>query len=71
MKLDSISGFVHLTTLFLVIAKVFKLIEISWLEVFYPILIFYIVGLIAIVVIMIIAGILAVKQMKKNDGEDN
>ena len=71
MKLDSISGFVHITTLFLVVAKVFKLIEISWLEVFYPILIFYIVGLIAIVVIMIIAGILAVKQMKKNDGEDN
>ena len=71
MKLDSISGFVHSTTLFLIVAKVFKLIEISWLEVFYPILIFYIVGLIAIVVIMIIAGILAVKQMKKNDGEDN
>ena len=71
MKLDSISGFIHITTLFLVVAKAFKLIEISWLEVFYPILIFYIVGLIAIVVIMIIAGILAVKQMKKNDGEDN
>ena len=71
MKLDSISGFIHITTLFLVVAKAFKLIEISWLEVFYPILIFYIVGLIAIVVIMIIAGILAVKQMKKNDGGDN
>lgn len=71
MKLDSISGFVHITTLFLVVAKAFKLIEISWLEVFYPILILYIISLIIIVVIMIIAGILAVKEMKKNDGEDN
>ena len=71
MKLDSISGFIHITTLFLVVAKAFKLIEISWLEVFYPILIFYIVGLIAIVVIMILAAVIAVKEMKKYDGEDN
>jgi hypothetical protein len=71
MKPDSISGFVHITTLFLVIAKAFKLIEISWLEVFYPMLILYTVSLIAILVVMIIAGIYAVKEMKKNDGKDN
>ena len=71
MKLDSISGFVHITTLFLVVAKAFKLIEISWLEVFYPILILYTVGLIATVVILILAAVIAVKEMKKYDGEDN
>jgi len=71
MKVDSISGFLHMTTLFLIVAKVFKLIQISWLEVFYPILILYIVGLIAIVVVMVIAGVIAVKEMKKNDGKDN
>lgn len=71
MKLDSISGFIHITTLFLVVAKAFKLIEISWLEVFYPILILYTVGLIATIVILILAAVIAVKEMKKYDGEDN
>ena len=71
MKLDSISGFIHITTLFLVVAKAFKLIEISWLGVFYPILILYTVGLIATVVILILAAVIAVKEMKKYDGEDN
>lgn len=54
MKTQSVDTYAFATSIFLVVAKVFKLIEINWLEVFYPMLIFYGFALISLIVISLV-----------------